>query len=66
LEAPWQARSLSGAPLKVIARRLGQVRDRRPDGWRRPPDSETAAWKLLWALVGAVAFTVVMFYFGLI
>ncbi len=42
------------------------MRDRRPDGWRRPPDSETAAWKLLWALVGAVAFTVVMFYFGLI
>jgi hypothetical protein len=52
--------------MRVMVRRLGQVRDRRPNGWRSPRDPESAAWRLLWALVGAVAFTVVMLYFGLI
>jgi hypothetical protein len=43
------------------------MRDRRRGGWQRSPDEhDNAAWKLLWALVGAVTFTVVMFYFGLI
>jgi hypothetical protein len=45
------------------------VRDRRRAGRRPPPeeqDQNNTAWKLLWALVGAVAFTVVMYYFGLI
>jgi hypothetical protein len=29
-------------------------------------DQDNTAWKLLWALVGMVAFTVVAYYFGLI
>jgi hypothetical protein len=45
------------------------VRERRRAG-RRPPseveDQDNTAWKLLWALVGMVAFTVVAYYFGLI
>jgi hypothetical protein len=45
------------------------VRDRRRGGRLRPPeeeDQDNATWKLLWALVGAIAFTVVMLYFDLI
>jgi hypothetical protein len=44
------------------------VRDRRRGGWIRPPEEEedNATWRLLWALIGAVVFTVVMLYFGLI
>jgi hypothetical protein len=44
------------------------VRDRRRAGRRAPPeeqDQDNTAWKSLWAFVGAVAFTVVMYYFGL-
>jgi hypothetical protein len=45
------------------------VRERRRAG-RKPPleeeDQDNTAWKLVWALVGMVAFTVVAYYFGLI
>jgi hypothetical protein len=33
---------------------------------QRSKDQNNTAWKLLWVLVGAVAFTVVMYNFGLI
>jgi hypothetical protein len=43
------------------------MRDRRRGGWQRPPDEDdNATWKLLWALIGAVAFTVIMFFLDLI
>jgi hypothetical protein len=45
------------------------VRERRRAG-RKPPleeeEQDNTVWKLLWALVGMVAFTVVAYYFGLI
>jgi hypothetical protein len=41
--------------------------NRPPDRRRplRPPDSRSAMRRLLWAIVGAVAFTVLVLYFGL-
>jgi hypothetical protein len=43
------------------------MRDRRRGGWQRPPDEgDNASWKLLWVLVGAVTFTVIMFFLDLI
>jgi hypothetical protein len=43
------------------------MRDRRRGGWQRPRDEDdNATWKLLWALVGAVTFTVIVFFLNLI
>jgi hypothetical protein len=45
------------------------VRERRRAGRKSPPedeDQDNTVWKLLWALVGAVTFIVVMSYFELI
>ena len=41
--------------------------NRPPDRRRplRPPDPRSAMRRLLWAIVGAVAFTVLVLYFGL-
>jgi hypothetical protein len=42
------------------------VRDRRRGGWRPPPAEDNANWRLLWVIVGAITFTVIMFFLDLI
>jgi hypothetical protein len=43
------------------------MRDRRRGEQQRPPsEDDNATWRLLWALVGAVTFTVIMFFLELI
>jgi hypothetical protein len=42
------------------------VQYRRRGGWRPPPDEDNAIWRLLWVIVGATAFTVVVFVLDLI
>jgi hypothetical protein len=42
------------------------VRDWRGGGWIRPPDADNASWRLLWVIVGAISFTVIMYFLDLI
>jgi hypothetical protein len=42
------------------------VRDWRRGGFSPPPDDASVTWRLLWAIIGATTFTVIMFLFDLI
>jgi hypothetical protein len=43
------------------------VRERRRGGPQRPPDADNnVAWRLLWVIIGATTFTLIMFFLDLI
>jgi hypothetical protein len=42
------------------------VRDRRRGGWRPPSAEDDTNWRLLWVIVGAATFTMIMLFLDLI